>query len=153
MTPTPSPPPDRLAALIAKLTERDAFLLLDEAGEAAFAAAPGAAVLLFVEDPSTVPESWDVGVVLPEVLKDLGQPCRTGVVAPATGRSLRARYGFARWPAAVFLRDGGYLGAIEGMKDWPVLLAETRAILSGPVRRPPGLGVEVRVEGAASSCH
>ena len=144
---------DRLGRLLDKLTAGDGFTLLDEASVAAFADAPGACVLLFVEDPASVPESWDVGVVLPEVLKDLGHPCRTGVVTPETGRTIRGRYGFSRWPAAVFLRDGGYLGAIEGMKDWSVFVSEVRAILAGPVRRLPGIGVAVHVDRESPSCH
>ena len=39
-----------------------------------------------------------------------------------------------------------YCRAIEGMKDWPVFVSAVRAILSGPVRRPPGIGVAVHTD-------
>lgn len=153
MTDLTSTRPDRLARLLDKLTARDGFERLDEAGATAFAANPGLCVLLFVEDPASVPESWDVGVVLPDLLKDLGHPCRAGVVPPDAGRALRARYGFSRWPAAVFLRDGGYLGTVEGMRDWPVFVAEVRQILASPVRRLPGIGVAVQADHGSPACH
>lgn len=145
-------PVDRLAILLARLVKHHGFPPLDEAGLEAFASAPGVNLLFFPEDPERAPESWDVAAILPELVKSLPEPCRTGVVPPASGRLLRERYGFKRWPVLVFLRDGGYLGAIEGMKDWAVFLAEAHQILSRPASRPP-LNLNLPVEGGSSACH
>jgi hypothetical protein len=85
-----------------------------------------------------------MGVVLPEVLKELPEPCTSGIVPPEAGRVLRARYGFKQWPVLVILRDGRYLGMIEGMCDWPVFVAEARRIPARSSSRPPTVGIEVR---------
>ncbi|SMF97738.1 hydrogenase-1 operon protein HyaE [Methylomagnum ishizawai] len=145
-------PMDRLATLLARLVKHHGLPLLDETGVEVFAAASGVNLLFFPEDPERVPESWDVAAILPELLKGLPESCRVGVVPPANGRLLRERYGFKRWPALVFLRDGGYLGAIEGMKDWAVFLAEARQILSRPASRPP-LNLNIPVAGDSPACH
>jgi len=151
---TPSDLPiDRLTALLARLVNQHGLVSLDETGIDAFTCAPGASLLFFPEDPERVPESWDVAAVLPDLLKDFPQPCRAGVIPPGSGRVLRNRYGFKLWPALVFLRDGGYLGAIEGMRDWASFLAEARQILARPVSRPPTVGIEVRAEVEGPSCH
>lgn len=145
-------PVDRLAVLLSRLVERHGLPPLDETSLDAFAAAPGLNLIFFPEDPERVPESWDVASILPDLLKSLPEPCRAGVVPPFSGRLLRGRYGFKRWPALVFLRDGGYLGAIEGMKDWAAFVADARAILARPASRPP-LGIDIPVEGGSASCH
>jgi hydrogenase-1 operon protein HyaE len=145
-------PIDRLTTLLTRLVKHHGLPPLDEDGLAAFVAAPGVSLLFFPEDPERVPESWDVAAVLPDLVKHLPEPCRAGVVPPETGRHLRNRYGFKLWPALIFLRDGGYLGAIEGMKDWAVFVTEARQILARPASRPP-LGLDIHVEGGSSSCH
>lgn len=149
----PSPTLDALAALLDRFEKLHGFARLDEAGFGDFAAAPGDCVVLFAEDPARVPETWDVAVVLPEVLKDLGGRLRAGVLDMASARRLAPRYGFGTWPALVFLRDGGYVGVIEGMRDWAVYRREASAMLGKPVGRAPTLGVAVRAEGAAGTCH
>jgi hydrogenase-1 operon protein HyaE len=55
-----------------------------------------------------------------------------------------------RWPALLLLRAGGYVGAIEGLRDWDDYLASIGALLEAPVTRPPGIGVAVR--GGAPAC-
>ena len=145
-------PIDRLTLLLAKLVKHHGLPPLDETGLDTFATAPGVHLLFFPEDPERVPESWDVAAVLPDLVKSLPEPCEAGVIPPSSGRLLRERYGFKRWPALVFLRDGGYLGTIEGMKDWAVFVGEARNILTRPASRPP-LNLNIPVEGGSPSCH
>ena len=108
---------------------------------------PGVAVLYFVGDPNRNRESTDVAVVLPELAQTFGQ-LRPGVVAeyPGAGVELERRYGFRQWPALVFLRDGEYLGAISGIRNWADYLELIPALLNTEPRRAPGFKIPVVVE-------
>lgn len=138
-----------LQAMMAHLAARHGLAQLDAAAFEAFAAAAGDRVILFAEDPVRVPESWDALVVLPELLKL--QPGGFTAVLPdlAAARMLAPRYGIARFPALLFLRDGGYVGAIEGLRDWDVYVREFAAMPARPVGRAP---LALRAESSAG-CH
>jgi len=117
--------------------------LLDEFGLAevgsgdvdAFLSVPGDAVLFFTEDPKQYPESADVAVILPELMQALPGRFRSAVVARASERALQKRFGFARWPALVFVRDGDLVGAITGMHEWGEFVQKAAALLDSPTRR------------------
>lgn len=100
-----------------------------------FLAPPGDAVLFFSEDPRQYPESGDVAVVLPELLVAYRGRLRAAFVSRADERELQKRYGFARWPALVFLRGGEPVGTITGIHDWDVFLEKINALLESPTRR------------------
>ena len=54
----------------------------------------------------------------------------------------------------MILRDGRYLGAVDGIRDWDVYLAELDRLLAAAPSRPPTIGIPVTVAGSAeSSCH
>jgi hydrogenase-1 operon protein HyaE len=150
-----SPTAEDFNVLMDRMAERHGFAQLDAGNFEAFAAGPGDRVVLFAEDPVRVPETWDVAVVLPEVLKRLGGSLQAGVLDVASARGLALRYGFSTWPALVFLRAGEYVGAIEGMRDWDAYLREMSAMLDRPAGRAPSLGIAVRTPGVlprAGSC-
>ncbi|WP_049621195.1 hypothetical protein [Frateuria defendens] len=119
-------------------------------------ALPGDAVLFVWGEPVRYPECTDVAVVLPELRAALGQGgaprFRIGVVRADSEQAVAARYGVGRRPSLVFVRDGQYVDTVAGMCDWEVYLADAVRILAAPTRRPPGIGIPVRVEGAASGC-
>ena len=101
--------------------------LLREAGDVA---------LFFPGDAERLAESNDVAVVLPE----LAAACpglAVVVVDRGSERKLQARYRFTAFPAIVFTRGGGYLGAVSGMRDWPDYLAEIAEIRARAVSDPP----------------
>ncbi len=100
-----------------------------------FLAAPGNAVLFFTEDPKQYPESADVAVILPELMQAMPGRFRTALVERASERALQKRFGFARWPALVFVRDGELVGAITGMHDWDEFIQKAAALLDSPTRR------------------
>ena len=111
---------------------------LPEVGAAdvdAFLAAPGDAVLLFTEDPKRHPESADVAVILPELMKTFASRFRAAVVARASERELQKRYGFARWPALVFVRRGDLVGTLTGVHDWDDFVEQVSGLLESPTRR------------------
>jgi len=124
-------------ALLARLRPRGVEHVADEAALAAFLAGPAEALLLFTDDPAKVPECWDVAVILPELLRELPTPVRAAVLPPELSRALQARYGLTRTPALAAFRAGGWLGALEGVRDWSDYRAALPALLARPVTRPP----------------
>lgn len=111
----------------------------------AFVAQPGMNVLFFPGDPATVRDATDVAVVLPELVAEFGERLNPGVVTDVYGDgvTLKRRYGFTKFPALVFLRDGGYVGALAGIRDWAEYLAEIAALFDAEPRRPPGFSIPV----------
>ncbi len=149
-----SPYLDRLAERYAFLASRYGYHLPDAVAWAAFAAAPGPAVALFAEDPAKVPETWDLTIILPEALKQAGSEVRVALLAPEAARKLAARYGIRFWPALLALRDGEYLGSIEGLKDWSTYARQLPELLAAAPSRPPGIGIPVAGAGScATACH
>ncbi len=100
-------------------------------------------MLFFAGDPKTVRDSTDVAVVLPELVNAFDGRLIPGVVAADSERDLQRRYGFTAWPALVFLRDGGYLGAITRIQNWSEYLRDISALMEAEIRRPPGFAIPV----------
>lgn len=101
----------------------------------AFLEPAGDAVLFFTEDPKKHPESSDVAVILPELMRAFPGRFRSAVVARAAERELQQRFGFARWPALVFLRGGETVGTLTGIHDWDEYVGKVRTLLASPTRR------------------
>jgi hydrogenase-1 operon protein HyaE len=55
----------------------------------------------------------------------------------------------------VMLRDGHYLGAVDGIRDWEVYTAELLRLLAAAPTRPPSVGIPVKAADApdAPTCH
>lgn len=138
--------------LLDRLVQKHQLADLDEAGFDLFLNAPGDGVVLLLEEPDKVAESWDMAVIFPDLLAASGGAPRAAVVRPEHARVLQARYGVKRMPALLFLRDSAYVGVIEGLRDWNELVGECQAMLRAPVSRPPGIGIAV-TSAASSGCH
>ena len=121
--------------LVTRLVDEFGLPEVDTSSVDDFLAAAGNAVLLFTEDPKKFPESADVAVVLPELMAAYPGAFRAAVVARTAERALQGRFGFARWPALVFLRDGEAVGTITGMHDWDDFQARVTTLLDSPTRR------------------
>lgn len=121
----------------------------------AWIAAPGAALLVFTEDPVLYRETLDLAVIVPELAKALPGRFRTGVLLPAAARAIAPRYGFRRWPALVLLKDGRYVGAIDGLREWQDFVEELSALLAAAPTRPPTVGIAVTAAGESigRGCH
>ena len=150
----PGPPSERAALhpLLDRLITRDGVRQLTTADFDAFAAAPGHALLLFTEDPVRIRETLDLAVILPEILHAFAGRMRAAVLLPEVARTIAVAYGFRRWPALVMLKDGGYVGAIDGLRNWDEYLAEIARLLEAPVTRPPSVGIAVRGPDGAPGC-
>ena len=146
-----TPDLEKLQTLYARHAAQQGFALLTGETFAAFMAGAGERVVLFADDPRKVPETWDVAVLLPELVAAAGGDLQVGLLLPEAARSLALAHGVNHWPALVFFRDGGYLGAIEGMRDWSVFAGEIQAMRGRPVSRLPGIGIPVAA--ASSTCH
>jgi hydrogenase-1 operon protein HyaE len=137
------PPHPLLARMMATL---DAPAL--EAGDFdAWAAQPGHALVAFTEDPVLYRETLDLAVIVPELARAFSGRFRVGVLLQAPARALAPRYGFRRWPALVMLKDGNYVGAIDGLRDWRDYLDEIARLLEAEPTRPPAVGIAVRAVG------
>ncbi len=143
-----------LHPLLERLVGLCAATVLEPADFDAWAGEPGPALLVFTEDPALHRETLDLAVVVPELAQSIGR-FRTGVLLPAAARALAPRYGFRRWPALVLLKDGRYVGAIDGLRDWQVYVDELARLLESGPTRPPTVGIAVAAEGesAGRDCH
>ncbi len=103
-------------------------------------------VLFFTENPRFFPESNDVAVILPELMKLFDGQLSAGVIDQSSERILYKRFGFKGWPSLVFLRRGEYLGVITGVQDWADYVQEFERLLASEPVRPPSIGIPVVVD-------
>ena len=130
------------AAISNPLPTRHGLPLLDADHYDAFVYGNGDVVLLFTNDPVSFPESADLAVILPELLKAFRGLLKGAFIAQDIERELQARFRFSGWPTLVFLRKGEYLGAITGLRDWPEYGREFARILALESSQPPGFDLD-----------
>lgn len=144
-----------LHPLMARLVQETGAAVLSAESFDDWARQPGPAMVVFAEDPERFKETLDLAVIVPELHATGGRCFRVGLLPPATARVVAPRYGFARWPAFVMLRDGQYLGAVDGIRDWDEYMAELLRLLAAAPSRPPTVGIAVKAADAPDtpSCH
>lgn len=146
--------PASVPPLLAQLASRHGFAELTPASFDAWITPTGHALLVFAEDPARVKETLDLAVIAPEIARAFPGRFRTAVLMPEAARAIAVRYGVRRWPALVVLRDGGYVGALEGLRNWDEYVDGIARLLAAPVTRPPSIGVAVAAPGSSgASCH
>jgi hydrogenase-1 operon protein HyaE len=139
--------------LLEQMFDRHGFARIDSETVDAFVAQPGHTLLVFTEDPVRYKETLDLAVIAPELAKAFAGRFRTGALLPAVARKLAPRYGFARWPALVLLKDGRYVGAIDGLRNWDEYMDEMQRLLAAEPGRAPSVGIAVKSDSAADPCH
>ncbi|MBU0621342.1 MAG: hydrogenase [Gammaproteobacteria bacterium] len=139
--------------LLERLRAQSKITLLDEEGLESFVMAGGDGMVLFTQEPDQQPETWDVAVILPEVLKLTGDRLRAAIISPELARKEKARFGITRWPSLVFVRDGDYVGVIDGMRNWEEYTREIAAMMNKPTGRAPSVGIPVMAAGEPSACN
>ena len=143
-------PATALHPLIDQLFSQHGFARVDLDALDAFADLPGYTLLLFTEDPVRYKETLDLAVIAPQVAKAFEGRFRVGVLLPADARKAASRYGFARWPALVMLKDGRYVGAVDGLRNWDEYVEDVgRLLATEPTRAPIG----IKSTGPAGTCH
>lgn len=130
--------------LIARLFGGHGYARLEAADIDAFVAPPGHALLVFLEDPMRIKETLDIAVIAPELARAFPGRFRVGVLLPEPARLAQARFGFHRWPALVLLKDGRYIGAIDGLREWDDYRERLEALLAAEPTRAPTVGIPVR---------
>jgi hydrogenase-1 operon protein HyaE len=144
-----------LHPLLARLSDGFGFRTLDAADVDTLAAGPGHVLLVFTEDPDRYRETLDLAVIVPELAREFSGRFAVAVLLPESARAIAPRYGFRRWPAVVLLRNGDYVGAIDGVRDWSEYRLELARLLEAPTSRPPTIGIAVKAAGQLdeSACH
>ena len=146
-------PAATLHPLLEQLVSRHGFTVVDAESLDDFVDAPGHALLVFTEDPVRYRETLDLAVIAPEIARAFPGSFRAGVLYPSAARKVAPRFGFARWPALVMLRDGAYVGAIDGLRNWDEYLEETQRLLSAEPTRAPSVGIAVMSAGQPGCEH
>jgi hydrogenase-1 operon protein HyaE len=145
--------PPALHPLLARLMDLNGAPSLDATTFDAWAAQPGHALVVFTEDPVMHRETLDLAVIVPELAAALPGRFRTALLLQTPAREIARRYGFKRWPAVVLLRDGQYVGAIDGLREWQEYVDELTRLLGAEPCRPPTIGIPVAAAGDAEHCH
>ena len=129
--------------LYERLLKERGFTSLNQDNLAHFLEQSGFGMLLFLEDPNRMKETMDALVIAPELAKTFDQIKNKGVLIPPDAKPVARKYGFRRWPAIVLLKDGQYLGAIDGLRQWGEYMVEIEQTLSNEPTRPPTIGIPV----------
>jgi len=108
-------------------------------------------VLFFTENANNYPESNDVAIILPELMKVFKDHLAAAVVHRESERPLQRRYRFRGYPALVFLCNGQYLGAITKVRDWTEYLDEFKTIFDSEVSEPPAFDLDKICPGSATA--
>ena len=137
--------------LVQRLTDELGYAGVDEDNFDAFIESTPLCVLFFTDQPKQFPESNDVAVILPELIKAF--PALTpAVVSTSHERTLRGRYNFRAWPALVFLKEGKYLGDITKVRNWDEYTALIPDILARKPQPDPGIGTPVVFNPGPAGC-
>ena len=140
---------DRLAAAIARLVVRHNFRTVPT--DTTVFSPAGLNALLLTDDPQRNLEVLDACVILPEALKPVTGRINCWVADHESSPALMQRFGVARAPAVVFLRDGDYVGTLNGIRDWAEYQAEVERLLAGPAQPKP-IGIPVRAATNQGAC-
>lgn len=124
-------------SLIQRLHDQQGYPVLDADNYDWFVFNTEYSILFFAGDPERHPESHDVAVILPELIRSFREQLAAAIVHPSIERELQQRFRFTRWPSLVFLLRGEYLGVLSGILTWSDYITETRRILAEPVSIPP----------------
>ena len=139
--------------LIRNMVEKYAYPVLDQYALEDFLSVNDEVVLFFAENPKQYPESNDVAMILPELVKAFGGRFKAALVAQSAERTLQARYGFRTWPALVFLRRSEYLGVITQVQNWEDYLRGIQRLLDSEPMQAPGFKIPVVSEPAHGCQH
>ena len=102
-----------------RLWGKEGFERLNEDNIKEFTGGPGLRLIVFADNPTTFKESIDMAVIAPEIAKVFqAYLSGRGFTDPQVGRAIASRLGLTRLPAVGFYRNGAWLGALQGLKNW-----------------------------------
>jgi len=118
------------ASLRQTLHERLHLAPVDEASIDDFlAATPDHGVLFFAGDLAERPETRDLAVILPQLLKSFAGRLRGALVATEAEDALKERFHVRVLPSLVVLRGSEILGVLPKLYDWADYVARLKAML------------------------
>lgn len=129
--------------LIEQMIETHGYRVIEEDTLQPFLSDHEECVLFFTENPERFPESNDVAMILPELVKEYGYRFAAAVVGQSSQRQLQSQYDFTEWPSLVFIRNGQYLGTISRVQNWTDYIVQINAILQSQPQEAPGFGIPV----------
>lgn len=139
---------ERLEMAISRMLQKHGFHRVDRSNPEF---PSGLTALLLTEDPQRNLEVLDACVILPEALKPVADQISRWVAAPDFAAALMQQYGVPRAPAVVFLRDGQFVGVLNGIRDWVEYQNEVARLLNGPAQPKP-IGIPVRAATSQGAC-
>jgi len=128
--------------LIDEMIEKYEYPVLTEEALEAFQKEHHDVVLFFTENANNYPESNDVAIILPEIMKSFEGRIAAAVVSRESERPLQRSYRFKGYPALVFLRDGEYVGTISKVRDWLEYIDEFKTMLATTPTPPPAFDLD-----------
>jgi len=136
------------SSLVEKMIEHHGYPMVTTGNVDDFLHGNDYSVLFFSENPKNFPESNDVAVILPELMRAFGHRIAVGVVERDSERPLQAKYRFRGFPALVFLKQDGYLDVITKVRNWSEYTEEISRILKLEVSEPPAFDLSAVCPGA-----
>jgi len=118
------------SVLIKKMTEQYKYQVLNEDNIDQFIKSHENCILFFAENPVRYPESDDVAMILPELVKEYGYRFTAALIEQKSERVLQRRFGFVRWPTLVFLKKGQMLGYISKVQNWNEYIIKINDLLT-----------------------
>lgn len=137
--------------LIETMIETYNYPVLNEDSLDPFIQSQQECVLFFTENPTRFPETNDVAMILPELVKEYGGRFSAAVIDEESQRKLQTRFGFTEWPSLVFLREGKYLGTISRVQDWVDYIVKINEILSSDPGLAPGFSIPVEQPSSSNT--
>ncbi|HHG86218.1 MAG TPA: hydrogenase-1 expression HyaE [Bacteroidetes bacterium] len=124
--------------LLESIIERENWPVLTDKTVDDFINTNGETVLFISGNAKRFPESNDVAVILPEIIKATRGRLKAAVIATDSEREIQKRFHFNKFPALIFNRDGGYLGVIPKVLDWADYMRAIPEMLNREVSEIPG---------------
>lgn len=137
-----------MSDVLRAVVERRGYPVMDMAEIDAATASEPLSMIFLAGDYWRLAESDDVAAVLPELERALEGHARIIVAKRVDERALQRRYHFRAYPALIFMQNGQYLGAIEGIRDWSNYLVEIPEILGREPAAPPPFELPSGCNGA-----
>ena len=129
------------SALIANMLQKSQMPVVTASTCGEFIRNHSMAVLFFSEDPQRYPESNDVAMVLPEILKQFSGMAGA-LVDEGDEHRIQRQFDFTVWPALAFFKQGYYLGSITGIQNWEDYLYRIERLFSESTVAIPVINIE-----------
>lgn len=118
-----------MTSLAQALCEKTGLPLVDGPNLEPLLREPAPLLLFFPGDPAQRPESHDVAIVFPELLKAFDGRLRGAVVASVVEKSLGEKFGVDVFPSLALIRESATVGVIPRIRDWREYCEKIEAFL------------------------